>query len=95
MLPGGILLQYIMPWYEPIHWTMVWSTIISQIIFLGCPLVVLENTLRGKHNPKQVYSGSFVSYYLYKWLNLRIPPVCIICLMSVVAAITILTRVCL
>jgi hypothetical protein len=41
------------------------ATVFSQIIFLGCPLTVFEETLRYFAYQNVDFFGSFTAYYLY------------------------------
>ncbi len=61
-------------WYSRYHWVVLTSTITSQLIFLGCPLVALENAFRAQYDPKTTYTGSFICYYLKEHFGFQFPP---------------------
>ncbi len=71
---GGIVLLMKYKWYKRYHAVVLTSTIVSQVIFLGCPLVALENALRAQYDPKEEFSGSFVCHYLKEYFGFQIPP---------------------
>jgi energy-converting hydrogenase Eha subunit A len=61
-------------WYDRYHIVVVTSTIVSQLIFLGCPLVALENALREQYDPKVKFYGSFICHYLKEYFGFQISP---------------------
>ena len=71
----GIPLSILCDWYEPIHWVVIGTTIVSQIVWLGCPLSTLEQALRRKYDPDATYTGSFVCHYLRKRFGIEVPPI--------------------
>ncbi len=89
LLIGGMALQFVLPWYTPIEMVVIFVTITSQILFLGCPMVTLENALHRKYDPSKTDTGSLVCRYLKKWFGLDIPPVVIFTLLIVLLAISI------
>ncbi|NTW13931.1 MAG: DUF2784 domain-containing protein [Candidatus Moranbacteria bacterium] len=89
LMMAGIPLQFIYPPYAPIHLTIVTATIISQILWLGCPLVALENALRAKYDPRRTYTGSFVCHFLKKRFNITVSPLVIVIQLVLVAGISI------
>ena len=74
ILLGGISLQFAFQWYKPIHMIVLTTTIVSQVLWLGCPLVALENALRAKYDPKEMYYGSFICHYLKKRFGISMSP---------------------
>lgn len=56
------------------HFMFILVTVISQLLFLGCPLTILEEWLRGKSNPKD-FHGSFTAYLLSRFFGIRLPVV--------------------
>ena len=87
VLLGGWFL-YRFKWWRPIQVTLVLTTIISQVLFLGCPLVVLENSLRMKYDPQAVYKGSFICHYIEEYLGYQLSPGWITLALVVIAFIT-------
>lgn len=55
------------------HMSVLTATVVSQAVFLGCPLVVLESALRGRN----VYQGSFTCWLLYRLFGIAVPPLAI------------------
>jgi hypothetical protein len=70
----GIPIQLAVPGYRPFHLAAVTVTILSQLLWLGCPLMALENAFRSKYDSRATYTGSFLCHYLRKWLGIRVPP---------------------
>jgi hypothetical protein len=89
LLIGGSALQFVFPWYKPIQMVILTVTIASQILFLGCPIVGLENALRRKYDPSKTYTGSFVCHCLKKWFGIDLPPMVIFTVLIVLLAISI------
>lgn len=86
LLGGWFLLRF--KWYQPIHLTLLATTIISQLLFLGCPLVALENSLRMKYDPDVVYNGSFVCHYIEEYFGYQLSSGWIILALVVIALAT-------
>ena len=86
LLLGGVFIQTTFEWYKPIQMIVVTSSVAAQIIWLGCPLVALENALRAKYNPDERYYGSFVCYYLRRWLGVKVPPILITATLVIIVA---------
>lgn len=84
LLIGGMTLSVMFNWYKPIHLIVLSSTIIAQILFLGCPVVTLEQALRRKYNPALVYTGSFTAFLLRKIFKRQIPAYVVALLLVVV-----------
>lgn len=74
LLLGGTVLSRKYKWYKRYHVVVMTSTVFSQLIFLGCPLVALENTLRMQYNPEAKFSGSFICHYLKEYFGFQISP---------------------
>lgn len=47
---------------------MTFTTITAQIVWLGCPILLLEKKLRGESD-----SGSFICYFLHNSFGINIP----------------------
>ena len=74
LLPVGLVLSMKYEWYRRYYAVMVMSTLVSQLIFLGCPLVALENALRVQYDPKAKFGGSFICHYLKEYFGFQIAP---------------------
>lgn len=85
ILGGG--LQLLFPGYAIYHLIFVITVGLSQLIWLGCPLVALENALRAKYDPDTRYYGSF-TYHALKKLGINVPPIVISLQMVVLFVIT-------
>lgn len=66
LLVGGLAGVW-WPWWRQAHLYLIIATITSQIVFMGCPLVVLEEKIRGHGN-----GGSFTAYCLERWCGTKI-----------------------
>ena len=55
-----------------LHIGTVAVTMLSQLIFLGCPLTTLEQSLRHQYDPTTYYYGSFVAHLLLKYANVQV-----------------------
>jgi hypothetical protein len=89
----GIVIQIIFPWYQPIHLGIAISTIISQIIWRGCPLITLHHSLEIKYDPHaSQYSGSFV-YNKLKKIGITVPPIIIATQMLIVFIVSVVTMI--
>jgi len=74
VLLGGIPLSHCLKWYMQYHMCAFTMTIVSQIIWFGCPLTMLETYLRRKADPHYGnYTGSFICLLLRKILGIRVP----------------------
>ena len=73
-LIGISIVSLYFPWYRPIFAAAVIATVLSQIIWLGCPLMEVEYIFRRKYNPSETYKPSFVCYYLKKWFSINVHP---------------------
>ena len=71
-----------------IHTAIVAVTAISQLLFLGCPLVTLENALRQQYAPETKYYGSFVVYLLLRFTGIKVPIVLITTITWFIVALT-------
>lgn len=78
ILLGGIPMQITFQWYKPVHMVVLTTTLVSQLLWLGCPLVALENAFRAKYDPNTTYSGSFICHYLKKRFGISVSPTIII-----------------
>ena len=84
ILIGGGVMQFKLEWYRPIHTAVVTTTVLSQLIFLGCPLVVLENSLRRQYDPSTTFTGSFIAHYLQKF-GVEVSPLMVTLALAVIA----------
>ena len=79
MLGGGVLAASSFgqehPGFRRFHVTFVVMVIISQILFLGCPLVELEYTLRHQYDPSIKPGGSFTVYLIRTLVGVTVPVV--------------------
>lgn len=89
---GGVVLQFVFPWYKTVHISVSTVTIVSWLFFLGCPLTELENSLREKGGgaPGR-FHGSFVCHYLKKRFGWNISPVAIALTLVMLFAVSIIT----
>jgi hypothetical protein len=46
-------------------------TVVSIILWRGCPLRIWEKKFRNKYDPKTVYDGVFMSHYMKKFFNIN------------------------
>lgn len=88
LLVLGSLISVYFPWYKSAHAFIVTITITSQIVFLGCPLVALENAFRAKYNPREKYYGSFICHYFNKHFGIKPPPLLITALLIVITIVS-------
>lgn len=51
------------------------TTLASQLVWLGCPLTLLENTLRTRHDPSTAYEGAFLAHLIEKWVGVKVDPI--------------------
>jgi len=72
ILIGGGVVSIAVGWYRPIHFAVVGVTVVSQLLFLGCPLTTLEVALRN-YGGKSIegFKGGFLIHYLDKRFGLR------------------------
>jgi len=89
ILLAGLPLSAFYPWYRPIHGIVVLTTVASQIIWLGCPLTMIECAFRAKYDPSTSFTGSFVTYYLKKWFNVTVPAKVVVIQLLVMLALSI------
>ena len=88
---GFIAMKY--KWFRQFKLIAVMTTIVSQLLFLGCPLSALENALRVQYDPTETFTGSFVCYYLKMYFGFQLPPEYII--LALVTILIISAFVCL
>ncbi len=85
---AGIVLSTKYKWYWKYHLVIISSTLIAQLLFLGCPLVALENALRRRYDPSENYSGSFICHCLEKYFGIQLNPLCITLALLVIVALS-------
>ncbi len=81
-------LVFVLNWWLIIWVFMLITTVVSQFLWLGCPLTLLENKLRAKYDPSTTYERPFISNYLYKRFGIEISITIIVVQLTVVAIIT-------
>lgn len=70
---AGIPISIIYKKYRPIQSIILLSTVIIWILFDGCPLTYIENTLRiNNGHPLPIVESGFIVFYLNKWFDLSI-----------------------
>lgn len=57
-----------------IIWAMLFTILLAQTLFSGCPLTHLENSLRKKYNPKTSTDPSFIGSFLKRHFNINLSP---------------------
>ena len=77
------------PLYHRLSTVFVGMVIISQIVFLGCPLVALEYSLRRHYDPSIHYTGSFTVYLIEKLTGVTIPTLAVTIATYLIVAIVI------
>jgi|GEM_PF-3838014 len=90
---GGILIWKCprLTWFRILHLTTALSTVTSQLIWQGCPLVTLENALRRKDGDlNHIYFGSFLCYYLKTKFGIEVQPETIIFGLVIVTIISLI-----
>ncbi|MFC1624805.1 DUF2784 family protein [Patescibacteria group bacterium] len=60
-------------------------TPLSQVLFKGCPVTLLEQALRTKHNPKESYKGTFITKYISRHFGVNVKSEAVTIFMVVVA----------
>lgn len=66
----GLLSRH--PLLRRIDLTILLITISSQVIFLGCPLTLIEQALRRRADPDWVFGGSFMVLILQKLTGMQV-----------------------
>jgi hypothetical protein len=66
LMLSGFIGIWVESWRD-IHLGIVMATIVSQIVFMGCPLVLLEQKIRREDN-----CSSFVVYCLERWCGIKV-----------------------
>ncbi|PSO45294.1 MAG: hypothetical protein BRC25_02600 [Parcubacteria group bacterium SW_6_46_9] len=70
---------------EKVHLAILTATVVSQSIFLGCPLTTLESAIRSKYNSSfSLTDGSFMVHYLNQWFGVKVSPAAITLMLLVV-----------
>ena len=67
------ILSPVYPFLSPISLTVVITTLMSQVLWKGCPLIYLENTLIRKYDPSHKQFGSFIGKFYKNTFNIEIP----------------------
>jgi hypothetical protein len=91
---AGPFISYLWAPYRFIHSAVIGVTAVSQLLWLGCPLVALESTLRRKYNPSYNFSGSFICDFLKRRFGIQVSPRVITAQLTiaVVVAVVILVK---
>ena len=82
---------------EFFDWWLFRTLHLCGIVYVGlltlmrqyCPLTILENALRAKHNPGLRYPGSFIAHYIDKLVYPDVNPSVILILTAIIAVFTI------
>lgn len=70
LLMGGAALAAWWPPYRPINLAILTTTVVSQVLWLGCPLVALEQHCRGE----TCGTGSFVCGLIEHYTGVVVKP---------------------
>lgn len=89
VLIGGAFLATYYPWYRPINFAVLTVTIGSQLIWMGCPLTIIEYSLRSKYDPDHRYTGSFVCYLLDRTFGIKVTPIMVIGQLAILTIVAI------
>lgn len=89
----SIPLAFNFQWYRPILFVVNLSTGIGQLLFLGCPLVALEQAFRRRYDPDTTYTGSFICHCLKKWFKINVPPVVIVILLVLMLIVSVVLSI--
>lgn len=89
-----ILFLFLSCWlaFRAVTWKKKWliflpfvvssTTILSNILWYGCPLTMLETWLRRKGDPSFIYEqNSFVIHVSHQWLGIQISPGIVVLIM--------------
>ena len=72
-----------------IHGAGLAYALISQLFGWYCPLTLLEDWLRGKHNEGQTYPGSFIAHYAEKLVYIDLSPAVVFALTLALVGVSI------
>ncbi len=61
-------------WAFPIFCAIMFTTLIAQFLFSGCPLTFLENSLRKKYDPETPDCHSCIGSFLKRHFNIDLAP---------------------
>lgn len=85
LLLGGIFITIIYPSYIIIHKIILITTVISQVIFLGCPIVTVQNLIQRKYlNNLHEPICSFTDFLLNKFFGIHLSPIWVTCIVFTV-----------
>jgi len=70
--------------WDKLHSALVFVTMGTQIIFLGCPLTLIEQALRSRYNPSITYYGSFTTHYLLKYFGFEVEGMAVTAVMAII-----------
>jgi hypothetical protein len=73
LVGAGSLTKY--PILHRIGTALIVTTMISILLFSGCPLTTLENAFRQQYSPETKYYGSFVVHMLLKYTGIKVPTI--------------------
>jgi len=90
LILSGIFVAMRWRWYMPYHCIALISTAVSQVLFLGCPLTALENSLRASYDPKAVHTGSFTCYCLERYFGYKIQPEIVTLVLLIIITLSVL-----
>lgn len=75
LLIGGAWFGQAYPWYSSIHTIIIVTTVISQLVFISCPIVLLQGTIARRYlGQTEEPLLSFTAYLLKKFFNVDISP---------------------
>lgn len=78
-------------WLVKLDVLVSWVTLASQIIFLGCPLVLISEGLRVKAGKERLFGGSFTAFFVRRLFGIDLPKsagfaiVVIVCLFGILS----------
>ncbi len=63
------------PLFKKIYLIVIGTTILLQIVFLGCPLTVLSQALRQCDDPSFSFDGGFTAFILRNYFGIHPPAI--------------------
>jgi hypothetical protein len=73
LLVSGLFIKGAFPWYAHIHNAVVATTVMSQILWLGCPIVAIQEDLMAKYDHHKHLHGSLTCYLIEKFFDIKVP----------------------
>ena len=88
LILGGFFVGMVWKTYMPFHTTVVSTTICGQILFLGCPIVYVQQLIRKNYmGANEGFTGSFTGYLLDRYFGFSPSPLVVA---GIVAAVLVL-----